>query len=256
MKRSIAVLGTLVALGVGCIGGGAWPVARAATPHDAPASFLISTLEATAYAPDGAGTITSPGYRDGRVVYVVHLRRLPPPATLGGAVYKVWLINPAGVVVMPGGVLDYHADGSADGTFVSLYHDYTVLAVTPEKSAFGSTPENDKVLDGTVNPAALQEALATHVAQLTVTENHVPAAYTKTATTAATATGQATMPRAARALTVRDAAATSTSTILLTPLSDPHGTLWIGARGAGTFTIKASGRLPAAVTVQYLIINR
>ncbi len=69
------------------------------------------------------------------------------------------------------------------------------------------------------------------------------------------AIGQATLAAGATSLTVSTSAATANSTILLTPLGNPGGWLWISARAAGSFTIQVSGRAPAAVPVQYLIIN-
>ncbi len=255
MTRYLIVLGALAALWVGSVGVGGTQVVRAASGHDAAPSFLIGTLEGTGYAPKGGGTVSSPGYRDRSVVYIVRLHDLPAPSTLGGAAYKVWLVDPASATVMPGGVLDYHADGTAIGTFVSRYHDFSVLVVTPEKNLYGTNPENDKVVEGSVDLRALQAALTTHVPQLAVTETHVPAAYFKSAAAAGSTVGQATLPRNSVVLTVHNAAATATSTILLMPLGDPHGTLWISARGMGAFTISASGRRSAGVKVQYLIIN-
>jgi hypothetical protein len=69
------------------------------------------------------------------------------------------------------------------------------------------------------------------------------------------AIGQATLAAGATSLTVTTSAATASSTILLTPLGNPGGWLWVSARAAGSFTISVSGRAPAAVAVQYLIIN-
>jgi hypothetical protein len=57
-------------------------------------------------------------------------------------------------------------------------------------------------------------------------------------------------------VTVTSPAATTDSTILLTPLSSPGTcTFWIKARAAGSFTISASIPLANDVVIQYLIIN-
>lgn len=69
------------------------------------------------------------------------------------------------------------------------------------------------------------------------------------------AVGQATMAAGSSTLTVSAPAATAASTIILTPLGDPGARLWISARAAGSFTIRASAALPSAVAIQYLIIN-
>jgi hypothetical protein len=67
--------------------------------------------------------------------------------------------------------------------------------------------------------------------------------------------GQATIPAGASSVKVSSSAATAVSLVLLTPLGNPHAFLWVSARAAGSFTIKASAALAAALTVQYLIVN-
>jgi hypothetical protein len=159
MKRLIVRAGCLAALAgwllLGVPGG-----AHAAGSRDAAPRFLIGTLEGTAYAPDGAGMVMSWGVVGNRLTFAVHLRNLPQPGLLGGKVYKVWLVDPTPALAMPGGVLTYHADGTADGTFTSTYHDFTVFAVTAEMTPDGAYPQNDKVLEGSVDAPGLAQALA------------------------------------------------------------------------------------------------
>lgn len=69
------------------------------------------------------------------------------------------------------------------------------------------------------------------------------------------AAGEVTLPAGATTQTVSAAAATAQSQVLLTPLQDPGARLWISGRAAGGFTISASQPVPAAVTIQYLVIN-
>ncbi|HEV2583917.1 MAG TPA: hypothetical protein VGT44_23890 [Ktedonobacteraceae bacterium] len=56
-------------------------------------------------------------------------------------------------------------------------------------------------------------------------------------------------------LQVQNPAATTKSTILLTPLGNPGAFLWINTRAAGSFTIGASQPLPGGLVIQFLIIN-
>ena len=67
--------------------------------------------------------------------------------------------------------------------------------------------------------------------------------------------GSVTLPAGATTQTVTAAVATAQSLVLLTPLQDPGARLWISGRAAGSFTISASGPMPAPVTIQYLVIN-
>jgi hypothetical protein len=260
MMRSL-FLGSLVALSViGCIAAPSLGTARAARTPDPGATFQLTTLTPTAYVPGASGTVTSSGVVGKRLTITVHLRNMPAPQTIGGLVYKVWLIAPDAAVAMPGAVLAYHTDLTVDGTFSSVYHDFTAIAVTAEKDPYGLNPQNATALAGNVDLNQLQEALNTVSApqlQL-VAQSAQPAAYfSKQSSRSASvdATGQVVLPRGARHLVVRDSAATATSLILLMPLSDPYGSLWISARAAGRFTINASGPLPAAVTLQYAIVN-
>jgi hypothetical protein len=57
-------------------------------------------------------------------------------------------------------------------------------------------------------------------------------------------------------VTVTTPAATAQSIILFTPLNDPAGAgLWVDARAAGSFTLKANQALANPLTFQYLVIN-
>jgi hypothetical protein len=67
--------------------------------------------------------------------------------------------------------------------------------------------------------------------------------------------GSVTLAHGTKTVPVSSAAATPDSLIFLTPLEDPRGSLWIGARSAGGFTIKASTAPSADVTIGFLIIN-
>lgn len=69
------------------------------------------------------------------------------------------------------------------------------------------------------------------------------------------AVGQVTMAAGASSLAVSTPAATAASLVLLTPLGNPGTPLWISARAAGSFTIAAGRPLPAAVTIQYIVLN-
>jgi hypothetical protein len=133
---------------------------RAAGGRDAAPRFVIGTLDGTAYAPAGSGTVLSWGVVGNQLTFAVHLRNLPQPVLLGGKVYKVWLVDPTPALAIPGGALTYHADGTADGTFTSTYHDFTVFAVTAEMTPDGAYPQNDKVLEGSVDAVGLAQALA------------------------------------------------------------------------------------------------
>lgn len=63
------------------------------------------------------------------------------------------------------------------------------------------------------------------------------------------------MVKGTKTLTVVTGAATPNSLILLTPLDNPQAYLWISAHNITSFTIDASQKLPADVTIMYLIIN-
>lgn len=67
--------------------------------------------------------------------------------------------------------------------------------------------------------------------------------------------GTTTLAHGTKTVTVSNPAATADSLIFLTPLEDPQGFLWIGARSAGSFTIDASKAPSADVTIGFLIIN-
>ena len=66
--------------------------------------------------------------------------------------------------------------------------------------------------------------------------------------------GQATLPGGATSVTVNTPAATTASNIILTPLGNPGGQLWV-ERAAGSFTILTSAAPANDVPVTYLIIN-
>ena len=75
------------------------------------------------------------------------------------------------------------------------------------------------------------------------------------------AVGEAVLVAEARSVTVSNPAATPDSVIVLTPLANPGGPLWISAQSAGSFTIERAsseegrqGRL-RATPVRYLIVN-
>jgi len=69
------------------------------------------------------------------------------------------------------------------------------------------------------------------------------------------AVGQATLPAGKKtSVTVTTSAATTSSNILLTPLGNPNGNLWV-TRAAGSFTIHASTAPKTALSIAYLIIN-
>ena len=68
------------------------------------------------------------------------------------------------------------------------------------------------------------------------------------------AIGQTRLLANTSSVTVNTTAATPTSTILLTPLDNPEGHLWI-TRAAGSFTIKASVAPTRDVPIAYLIKN-
>jgi hypothetical protein len=67
--------------------------------------------------------------------------------------------------------------------------------------------------------------------------------------------GQVTLPSGTTSVAVTTPAATPQSTILLTPLNNPHAWLWVSGRTAGSFTVRASAAPPNNVAIQYLIIN-
>lgn len=71
------------------------------------------------------------------------------------------------------------------------------------------------------------------------------------------ALGTACVPVGMNTVTVLSAAATAESLIVLVPLDDPRDVLpiWVSARDAGRFSISTGAAAPAAIRVQYLIIN-
>lgn len=69
-----------------------------------------------------------------------------------------------------------------------------------------------------------------------------------------TSVGQATLLAGKTSVTVTSSAATASSNILLTPLGNPLGNLWV-TRAAGSFTIHASKAPPSNLSIAYLIIN-
>jgi len=252
-RALICALGTLLAAGWSAPA----PV-RAAAHHAASQSFEIAALSGNQYAPRGMGAVTSAGISGDRLTLSVALRDMPAPAALGGIVYKAWLVYPASPAVMPGGLLTYHADGTVDGSFTTTYHEFTVIAVTAERQTSLANPQNPTIMQGSANPAGLRTALVTSLPQPVVEVTHQAAAYNTAMTSrqgAVAATSEVTLPRKARALLVYDAVATANSTIVLMPLSDPYGPLWVSARGAGSFTISAAHALPGRVRIQYAIIN-
>jgi hypothetical protein len=75
---------------------------------------------------------------------------------------------------------------------------------------------------------------------------------------AGAAVGQATIPQNLTSVTVSTAAVTANSHILLTPLSNPRGALWISNIVPGTsfqINVGVDVFFPAGLVVQYLIIN-
>lgn len=68
------------------------------------------------------------------------------------------------------------------------------------------------------------------------------------------AVGQAILPRGQKLVTVPTSAATTSSLILLTPLGDPRGRLWV-TLAAGSFIINSSAAPTQNVTIAYLVIN-
>jgi hypothetical protein len=66
--------------------------------------------------------------------------------------------------------------------------------------------------------------------------------------------GQAILPAGNTAVTVTTAAATLSSNILLTPLGNPNGSLWV-TRANGSFTINAGAAQGSNLPIAYLIIN-
>jgi hypothetical protein len=65
--------------------------------------------------------------------------------------------------------------------------------------------------------------------------------------------GQATLPAGTTSVTVTTSAATTSSIIMLTPLSKPK-TLWV-TRANGSFTIHASASSTSNIVIAYLIVN-
>lgn len=68
------------------------------------------------------------------------------------------------------------------------------------------------------------------------------------------AVGQATLPQGQTTVTVNTGAVTTVSNILLTPLADPQGRLWV-TRDQGSFTIHASQAPGGDIAIAYLIVN-
>jgi hypothetical protein len=66
--------------------------------------------------------------------------------------------------------------------------------------------------------------------------------------------GQAILPAGSTSVTITSKAATPISNILLTPLADPAGRLWLRL-GSGTFTINSSSPPTSDVPIEYFIIN-
>jgi len=191
MRRFLSIFLILILLGVAALWASlpAAPGAQAA-PARVSSNYLIGTVSGTAYAPDAVGTVRSQGVVNGQLTFAVHLSGLPRPELLGGHYYKVWLVAPEAPLAMPGGVLTWHSDGTADGSFTSTYHDFTVLAVTAEMRSNGAYPQNDKVLDGPIDVAGLQAALANSAPQLAVTQGQLAASsYSRVATGGATGGG-------------------------------------------------------------------
>ncbi|HEY6408371.1 MAG TPA: hypothetical protein VIY29_12960 [Ktedonobacteraceae bacterium] len=67
------------------------------------------------------------------------------------------------------------------------------------------------------------------------------------------AVGQATIPAGKNLVTVTSSVATASSNILLTPLGNPKGNLWV-TRTSGSFTIHAATQ-SVSLPIAYLIIN-
>jgi hypothetical protein len=68
------------------------------------------------------------------------------------------------------------------------------------------------------------------------------------------AVGQAILRAGSISVTVSTSVATPTSNIMLTPLDDPAGRLWV-TLGSGTFTINSSASPTNDVVIEYFIIN-
>jgi hypothetical protein len=68
------------------------------------------------------------------------------------------------------------------------------------------------------------------------------------------AVGQVTLPKGSTSVSVSSSAATPTSNVLLTPLSNPEVMLWV-TRAAGSFTINAFPAPRDEVNIAFLIIN-
>lgn len=66
--------------------------------------------------------------------------------------------------------------------------------------------------------------------------------------------GKATIPSGATSVTVTTSAATANSNILLTPLANPKGDLWV-TQAAGSFTIHTNASHGGSLSIAYLIIN-
>ena len=66
--------------------------------------------------------------------------------------------------------------------------------------------------------------------------------------------GQATLLAGKTSVTVTTSAATTTSNILLTPLGNPQGNLWV-IRASGSFTIHSNKAPSVSLSIAYLIIN-
>lgn len=73
-------------------------------------------------------------------------------------------------------------------------------------------------------------------------------------TISGSAVGQATISKGQTSVTVSTSAATPSSNILLTPLGNPKGTLWV-TRATGNFTIEISAAPASDLAIAYLIIN-
>lgn len=69
------------------------------------------------------------------------------------------------------------------------------------------------------------------------------------------AVGQVTLPKGKSSVTVSSKAATATSNVLLTLLSNPgQAQVWV-TRAAGSFTIHASHKAASNITIAFLVIN-
>jgi hypothetical protein len=66
--------------------------------------------------------------------------------------------------------------------------------------------------------------------------------------------GEVTLPAGATTVTVKSTAAGMQSLILLTPLGNPNGQLWV-TRAQGSFTINASAAPTSDLSIAYLIIT-